>query len=110
MKTVLLLGVALGLAACAADGTFASKTKPIDPGVTFHNSCSGAGVLHQLWLAAVTASGGKISPQDVLVEADAWNTINAICQGPVPSDLTGALLAITADAAPIGALVSKYTK
>ncbi len=109
MRHSLIVSSCLLLAACAQDGGFATKGKPIDPVVTFHNSCSGAKVLHQLWLAAVTASGGKIELQDVVIEADAWNLINAICQGPVPGDLTGALLSITAAAAPIGALVSKYS-
>lgn len=97
------------LSACTATGQFASKTNgPIDPAVTFAHACNGAKIADGVFQAAVTASGGKISAADVAIEKDAFAAVSAICAGPVPADLSGVLLAITADAAPIGALVSKY--
>lgn len=97
------------LSGCAANGKFASKANgPVDPTVTFNHSCNGAKILDGVFQAAVVASGGKISAADVEIERDAFTAVTAICSGPVPADLNGALLAITADAAPIGALVSKY--
>lgn len=98
------------LSGCAANGKLASKTNgPVDPAVTFKNVCNGTKIADGLFHAAATASGGHISAEDIQVEADAYGAISAICAGPVPSDLTSAVLAITADAVPIGQLVQKYT-
>lgn len=101
----------LVLAACTSTGKLASKANgPIDPAVTFKNACNGAKIADGVFQAAVTASGGKIPAEDVQVEKDAYVLVAAICSGPVPADLNSTILAITADAAPIGALVSKYAK
>lgn len=110
MRNFALLLACLSLAACAANGKLASSTNgPIDPAITFTHACNGAKILDGVWQAAVVASAGKISAPDVQIEKDAFTAVSAICSGPVPADLNGALLAITADAAPIGALVSKYS-
>ncbi len=107
--SAVLLGP-LALSGCTSTGQFASKsTGPVDPGVTFKNACNGAKILDGVFQAAAVASGGKISAEDVTIEHDAFALVAAICSGPVPTDLNSALLAITADAAPIGALVSKYS-
>lgn len=111
--TALAIVLSLTTAGCASNGKFASKANgPVDPTVTFKNVCNGTRIADGLFQSAVTASGGvgnKISAEDVRIEKDAYTAISAICSGPVPSDLTTAILAITADAIPIGQLVQKYT-
>ena len=110
MKSAYLLAAFL-LTGCAANGKLASSTNgPVDPTVTFNHACNGAKIMDGVFQAAVVASAGKIPAADVSIEASAIGAVTAICSGPVPSDLSGALLAITADAAPIGALVAKYSK
>lgn len=111
MKYIPTAIAVLALCACTSTGQFASKKNgPVDPTVTFKNACNGAKIADGVFQSAVTASGGKIPAADVQIEHDAFTLIAAICAGPVPADLNSALLAITADAAPIGALVAKYTK
>lgn len=99
----------MALSACTSTGQFASKsTGPVDPGVTFKNACNGVKIADGVFQAAVVGAGGKIPADDVTIEHDAYALVASICSGPVPLDLNSTLLAITADAAPIGALVSKY--
>lgn len=101
----------LSVTACTSTGKFASKTNgPVDPTVTFHNACNGAKIADGVFQAAVTASAGKIPAADVQIEKDAYRLVAAICSGPVPADLNSTILAVMADAAPIGSLVAKYTK
>lgn len=109
IPTTIALVAAVALSACASNGKFANSTNgPVDPTVTFKNACNGAKIADGVFQAAVTAAGGKIPADDIQVEKDAYTLVAAICSGPVPADLNSTLLAITADAAPIGALVAKY--
>jgi hypothetical protein len=111
LGTLFAASLSMCVVGCTSTGKLAGKANgPIDPTVTFKNACNGAKIADGVFQAAVTASGGKIPAEDVTVEHDAFTLVAAICSGPVPTDLNSALLAITADAAPIGALVAKYSK
>lgn len=113
VKRLLLpsLCLALVLSACTTTGKLATKANgPIDPAVTFKNVCSGAKIADGLFGAAVKVAAGKISEDDVKIEHDIYAGVQVICNGPVPVDLNGAILAIMADSTQIGALVAKYTK
>ena len=111
IPTTIAALAALSLCACTSTGKFASKTNgPVDPTVTFKNACNGAKIADGVFQSAVVASGGKIPAADIQIEKDAYTLVAAICSGPIPTDLNSTILAITADAAPIGALVAKYSK
>lgn len=108
--------LAVAISGCAANGKIASSTNgPVDPQVTFDHTCQGLKLANQGWQAAVTIAAGKISADDIKVEQDAYGLISTICFNAdgttktVPTDLPGILLTLTADSAPIGQLVAKYS-
>lgn len=110
-RLLLCLSSAAWLAACAANGQFASKTNPIDYQVSLARVCTGVHGLDAVFQGLAQTNPGKISPDDVGVEQGVVKLVGNFCDpGKLPTDLAGALASVAVASVDLGNLVAKLSK
>lgn len=89
-RSLIILAICIALASCASDGTFASKSKPVDKAVTLEATCGGITKADVAFQAFVHARPDVIDPNGLAVEKAIMTSIQPFCVAPYRGDLDAA--------------------
>lgn len=100
---------AIGLAACAADGSFATKAKPIDYAVSLQRTCTGLKGLDAVFkgVAPSLVAAGKLDASAIEIETATVKVLSDACDpNKPPTDLPGAVALVAVASVDMGNLVA----
>lgn len=113
---IAILGICIAgpaLVSCAADGSFATKAKPVDLAVSLNRVCTGlkGADLVAKGILSGLAAAGKADPAYIEIEAKAAKTALDFCDPTKPpTDLAGALAAVGVATVDAGDLIAALGK